>query len=398
MDARAVNGERARFSPRVVDAGLAGFVIVVVVAAIAADVEGEPHPSRWFAFAFAVVLGGLMLWRRDRPVLVLAATLATLFVYYAFGFPPVGVAPPVAAAVYSVAESGRLRVAIGAALGIVTVSFGYRIGEGDEDLTYLLGYELTSAVTLLAAVIALGDAVRSRRTIRADGHRRSVVAERERARETEWRVEQERVRIARELHDVLAHTMSVISIQADLAAEAVDDDLPQARGAIDTIRQTSRRAGKELRAALGAVREPGSAARRPVPGIDDIARLVTVAAESGLVLDVTTTGTPIPLPAVVDAAAHRIVQEAVTNVMRHAHTDHALLHLCYRPDALGITVTDHGTGPIPTGVAVAGYGLVGMRERAHLLGGTLAAGPAPAGGFRVHAEIPLEHRVVEARR
>lgn len=204
------------------------------------------------------------------------------------------------------------------------------------------------------------------------------------------------MRIARELHDVLAHTMSVISIQADLAAETLDDDPPQAREAIYAIRRTSRGAGKELRAAIGAIREPGGSSRRPVPGVGDLARLVTTAAANGLTVDVATSGTPTALPAIVDAAAHRIIQEAVTNVLRHARTDHAQVRLCYRADALDLTATDRGAGcrTVPS----EGYGLVGMRERAHPVGGTLDAGPRPDGGFRVHAELPVARPVAEPAR
>jgi len=376
----------SRLGPRLIDTALAIFVVAVVAAAVWADVEGERHPSPAFAFVFAPVLGGLMWGRRRWPVLVLLATVATLFVYYALGFPPVGVALPIAAAAYSVAESGRLRWAVGVSAGFVLVGTVARYLEGDDDLVYSLGYELPVSVTLLAAVIAFGDAVRSRRSVRDESRRRLLEEGRQREQEAARLVEQERLRIARELHDVLAHTMSVISIQADVAAETLDDEPAQAGDAIATIRQTSRNAGRELRSALGAVRGPHNAARHPVPSLANLDHLVANAATSGLAVEVVVTGDPAPLPAVVDAAAHRIAQEAVTNVLRHAHTDRATIRLCYRPNALHLSVMDNGTS---VRVNDDGHGIVGMRERAELLGGSLTAGPGRDGGFTVAAVLPL---------
>lgn len=334
----------SRFGPRLIDMGLAVFVVVVVAAAIWADVEGERHTSPAFAFVFAPVLGALMWGRRRWPVLVLLATVATLLVYYALGFPPVGVGLPIAAAAFSVAESGRLRWAVGVSAAFVLVGTVARYLEGDDDLGAQLGYELPATVTLLAAVIALGDAVRSRRSIRAQERRRHLAEQRQRGREAARLVEQERLRIARELHDVLAHTMSVISIQADVAAEALDDEPAEARDAIGTIRQTSRHASRELRSALDALREPEDVSRRPVPGVADLDGLVANAATSGLAIDLVVSGSPVRLPTVVDAAAHRIAQEAVTNVLRHAHADRAEIRLWYRTDTLHLSVTDNGAG------------------------------------------------------
>jgi signal transduction histidine kinase len=376
-----------RLGPRLIDAGLAIFVIAVVAAAIWADVEGERHPSPAFAYVFAPVLGGLMWGRRRWPVMVLLATVATLFIYYVLGFPPVGVALPIAAAAYSVAESGRPRWAVGVSTAFVLVGTFARYLEDEDDLVYSLGYELPVSVTLLAAVIAFGDAVRSRRSIRAESRRRLIEEERQREQEGARLVEQERLRIARELHDVLAHTMSVISIQADVAAEALYDEPSQASHAIATIRQTSRDAGREIRSALGAVRGPDDTVRHPVPGLANLDRLVADAATSGLTVEVVVTGDPAPLPAVVDAAAHRIAQEAVTNVLSHAHTVRATIQLCYLRNALHLSVIDDGTSVRVNG---DGYGIVGMRERAQLLGGTLTAGPGFDGGFTVTAVLPLE--------
>src|SRR5262245_34839567 len=161
-----------------------------------------------------------MIGRRRWPVGVLLVTAAGLLVYYMLGYPPVGLAVPVAAALYSAAEAGRLRWAIGTAAGLVAVSTFFRIREGD-DLAYLLGYEFAVTATLMAAVIALGEAVRSRRGWQAELRRQARAADLEREQETAHRVEQERLRIARDLHDVLAHTISIVSLHSDVAREAL---------------------------------------------------------------------------------------------------------------------------------------------------------------------------------
>ncbi|HEX2299087.1 MAG TPA: histidine kinase [Pseudonocardiaceae bacterium] len=390
---------RTQVSPAaVLDIGLGALVFGVLAAAITADL-GSAGPVPDAAYLFAVGFGALMLVRRRWPIGTLLVTTAGLLVYYALEYPPVGLAVPVAAALYSAAEAGRLRWAVGTAAGLVVVSTFFRIREGD-DIAYLLGYELAVTATLMAAVIALGDSVRSRRGWQVELRRQARVAELEREQEAARRVEQERLRIARDLHDVLAHTISIVSLHSDVAREALRVDPDAAQNALHAVRAATNDASRELRATLELLREPGAgASREPPAGLDGLDDLVRSAAEGGLTVRVHTTGEPFALPAVVEAAAHRVVQESITNVLRHAGARTATVELRYAGDALTVRVTDDGsgcagspragsTGPGGSG----GYGIAGMRERVALLGGVLRAGRRPEGGFVVEASFPLPVR------
>jgi signal transduction histidine kinase len=371
--------------PVLADLGLGLVVAGVVAAAVSADVEGRGRLPDVGAYLFALGFGLLMLFRRRWPVGTLLASTGLLGAYYTLDYPPIGLAVPLAAALYTVAEAGRLRWAVGVSALFVTASIYARLAEGD-DPAYLFGYDLAATVLLIAAVIALGEAARARRGWQGEIRRRLRLAADEREREAARRVEEERVRIARELHDVLAHTVSVISIQADVAAEAVRDDPDAAEAALGEIRSSSREAMGELRATLGLLREGATEPRAPVPGLAQLDRVVGAAAESGLDVRVTVEGEPVQLPAVVDAAAHRIVQESITNVLRHAAATRAEVRLGYAPGALTVTVTDDGRGGSANG---AGWGIKGMRERATVLGGELDAGERPGGGFAVTATLPI---------
>jgi signal transduction histidine kinase len=380
--------DRSSRRPTIGDVCLGAFVTIAVAVIITADIAtGAPgnRPIGPVAYSFAIILGGLMVVRRRWPVGTLLGTLGLLALYSKMSYPPVGVAVPTAAAFYSAAERGRTRLAVGAAIAFLVFTTSIRVRQGDERLDILFGYELVTAVTLSGAVIALGDAVRSRRGWQDETTRRQELAEIEHEREAARRVAQERMQIAREVHDVLAHTVSVISIQADVAAEALDDDPAATRNAIRTIRASSSEALSELRSTLRLLRS-SAAPRRPLGGIAQLDRIVGAAEESGLRVEVTVAGEPVTVPGVVDAAAHRIVQEAITNTLRHAGATIVQIDLCYGIEALVVTITDDGKG---TTSATAGFGLTGMAERVEILGGSLRTGAAPDGGFRVEATLPL---------
>ncbi|HEX2132191.1 MAG TPA: sensor histidine kinase [Actinophytocola sp.] len=363
-----------------VDTGLAMLVLVVVGTAITANVgtDGDPGLA---AYAFGALLGGLMLVRRRWPVATLVITAAALLAYYMFGFPPVGLAVPVAAALYSAAEQGRVRWAAGTAVVLLVVSTAVRAGEGD-DLAYLLGLELATSAGLMAAVIALGDSVRSRRGWRAELAKQTEVARLEREREAARRVEQERVRIARDLHDLLGHTVSVISLHTDVAREALRDDPEAAERSLTAARAACSDVVRELRATLRALRGADGA---PVPGLADLDDLAGPVRAAGLDVRVRTTGRPAALSSVADATAYRVVQEALSNVLRHADAGRVTIDVDYREDEVLLTVGDDGRG----GEAAAGWGITGMRERLALLGGSLRTTSPPEGGFVVEAHVPL---------
>ncbi|GAA1241933.1 hypothetical protein GCM10009676_28930 [Prauserella halophila] len=324
---------------------------------------------------------------------MLIVTAVALLGYYMLSYPPIGLAVPVAAAPYSAAECGRLYWACGTALTLLTVSTVVRIGQGDN-LSYVLGLETPTSATLMLAVIALGDSVRSRRGWRAELDRQAAAAALEQEVEATRRVEQERMRIARDLHDLLAHTVSVISLHTDVARETLHDEPATAERSLAAARTACRDAGRELRATVDALRtpdadaedrDPGSADARP--GLDRLGELVDTATAGGLHVEVRTTGTPRALPVVSDVTAYRVVQEALSNVLRHAGATTATVDVDYGEDAVTMRVSDDGRGTVATDPA-GGWGITGMRERLTLLGGTLRIRTRPGEGFDVTARIP----------
>ncbi|MEV6488253.1 histidine kinase [Actinoplanes sp. NPDC051633] len=357
--------------PLPADLHLAGVTTAVVSVAAVAKISPE-RQAGWGTFAFALAFGVILLARRRRPVAVLLVSCAGLLLYYAFGFPPIGLALPVGAALYSAAEQGRLRWAVGAGLGLIVVSTAARAATG-ETLRYLLGFDLPINLALMGAAIALGDGILSRRRFRA-----AVLAAAQADRD--HHVEQERLRVARDVHDVLAHTMSVVSLHADVAAESLDDaDLSSARRALRHIREASSSAGAELRRTVGLVRSPA----RGLEGVDGLAE---VSAAAGIPVRVRVEGTRRALPGEVDQAAYRVVQEAVTNARRHARPDRVEVLIEYAPAKVRIVV--HDDGPASGAASGAGHGLTGMRERVELLGGHVHAGPDRSSGWRVEAVLP----------
>lgn len=210
----------------------------------------------------------------------------------------------------------------------------------------------------------------------------------EREKAARRRADEERLRIARELHDVLAHSISVINVQAGVGLALLDTDPEQARTALTTIKSASKEALGEVRQVLDTLRTPGDAPRAPAPGLDRLPELVDQAAGAGLTVDVTTDGARTTLPPGADLAAFRIVQEALTNVVRHSGSRHARVQLSYGVRMLTLTVDDDGPST-HADAGGSGNGLAGMRERAAALGGTIEAGPRADGGFRVVAELPL---------
>jgi signal transduction histidine kinase len=368
-----------------VDAALGVGVAVVVSVVISAGQGGRQHPDA-AAYLWAVGLGALMLARRRYPRAVLAVSVLGLFAYYAAGYPAVGLAVPVAAALFSAAEAGRLATAIGASLVAVGTSLWFRLLEG-QDVAFVLVYDLVPHVTLMAAAIALGDTLRSRRAQRAQQHELTRLQARQYAQDAERRVHAERLAIARDLHDSLGHTVSVISLHADVAREAVGRDEGAAREALTLIRDAAGRTMRELRATVAVLRAPGEATDRLV-SLSGVEPILRTAREAGIRVIEDIDVAPGTLPATVDAAAHRIVQEAVTNAVRHSGAEH--VHVVARTDgtALALSVTDDGGAVASPGAG--GHGIAGMTERARALGGELTAGARGEGGFSVQALLPLE--------
>jgi signal transduction histidine kinase len=285
---------------------------------------------------------------------------------------------------YAVTVRCRPRIVVGAAA--LTVAGAVFIDPGSTP----------SAVFLTAVAILLGVVIRVRRS----GERQ--LEEQERRHSGERALLEERQRIARELHDVVAHHMSVIAIQAEAAPYKTADPPPELVESFVEIRASALAGLAELRRVLGVLRTSGQDTT-PQPGLADLDALLDSARSGGVSVTVTRSGNPVPLPEGVDLSAYRIVQEALSNAMRHAPGSHVRLHLAYRPDALALEIgNDAALKAVPVLVASGeraaegGQGLVGMRERATMLGGSLEAGPTADGGFRVTAVLPVSPPEEEA--
>ncbi|MFE5537993.1 sensor histidine kinase [Streptomyces sp. NPDC056492] len=225
----------------------------------------------------------------------------------------------------------------------------------------------------------IGDSVRRGRESAAQAH----------ARATEQALTDERLRIARELHDMVAHSIGVIAIQAGVGSRVIETQPAQAREALRAIEATSRETLAGLRRTLVALRRSEPVSTAPAPGLDGIDRLTAAAtADTGVRVDLVWSGERRPLPSDIELAAFRIVQEALTNVVRHADAGSCRVEIAYGPDELALEIADDGRGIPEGGPPGAGFGLTGMRERATLPGGRFEAGPRPGGGFRVAATLP----------
>ncbi|MFE6913936.1 sensor histidine kinase [Streptomyces rubiginosohelvolus] len=245
----------------------------------------------------------------------------------------------------------------------------------------------------------LGDSLRTRRAYFDQLEERAARLEREREAQSKVAVAAERARIARELHDVVAHNVSVMVVQADGAAYVMDAAPDQAKQALETISGTGRQALAEMRRLLGVLRTgdaPESGEYVPQPDVEQIEDLVAQVRQTGLAVDFKVEGTPRPLPSGVELTAYRVVQEALTNTRKHGGPDAgASVRLVYFDDGLGLLIEDDGRGAAHElyedgGADGAGHGMIGMRERVGMVGGTLDAGPRPGGGFRISALLPLK--------
>lgn len=385
--------------PRIQDGALA-----VVVAAVESSllwvyppemlaIEGFTGPT---PLAVMVIVGMSipLVWRRRAPMAVLMASLVMAGLSVALVVPSQMFGP--LAAFYTVAaHTSRSRSL--AAFGGVVVFSGILVWWADGSLT-----NLPIQLIVVGTAWLLGDAQRAR------GEHAALLMERaeqlvvERERSAELAVRQERARIARELHDVVAHTVSVMVVQAAAARRVMPSDLERARAAARQVADTGRQTLQELRRLLGVL-TVGEPAAQPVPqmapqpGLADLDELVGQVAAAPLRVRVRTTGVPRLLASGVDLSAYRIIQESLTNAIKHSGARAVEILLEFRPESLAITVTDDGHGP--PAVPSEGHGLVGMRERAGLVGGSLETGPGPDGGFRVHAILPVEpagHKEVNA--
>jgi signal transduction histidine kinase len=343
--------------------------------------------------ALVDVIGGLLLTlplaaRRRAPIGVAVVFGATAFVNAALGGGLFEGEPPPAAALiagaiafYSAgAYSGDRLARAGVGIGVASVWSAVLVSGNIDAQSFLFSGGLVVVAPWLA-----GRASRSRA-------QRIAALEREQRQRERGAVAEERTRIARELHDVIAHNVGLMVVQAQGARRVLDRDPERAREALETIERTGRAALGEMRRSLGALRKPGSdVPLAPQPGVESLGALLEQARRSGLDVELITEGDPAPLAAALDLSVYRIVQEALTNTLKHAGPVHARVRVRYGGDAVEVEISDDGAPGQPRsgGATDGGHGLVGMRERVALHGGRLHAGERPQGGFVVRASLPL---------
>ncbi|GEC05961.1 two-component sensor histidine kinase [Streptomyces spinoverrucosus] len=358
----------------------------VLATAIALFTDGGRRPDG-FAWVLLLATSVPLVWRRRRPLLMLAVVVVLVGPYHALDYNHMAPAPATYVILYSVAVTGRPLRTLLAGTAVLGISVSVMLTVNAHE-----ALELLRISGWVIAVLFLGVDVRYYRQYVAAIVERAERAERTREEEARRRVAEERLRIARDLHDLLAHSITLIGVQTSVAAHVLTADperLDRAAvaKALDDIAETCRTARGELRTTLEVLREHTPAeARGPLPDLHGLKDLADTARGAGANVELTVRAEQVP-PAV-GAAAYRIVQEALTNAVRHSGRDDVTV--CVRvyegEGALRVDVTDDGTG---AGTGTPGFGLVGMRERARSVGGTLDAGPCRAGGYEVTAVLPL---------
>ncbi|GAA4991066.1 histidine kinase [Yinghuangia aomiensis] len=330
-----------------------------------------------------------LVWRSRAPVTVAVAVVAVEITHLAVASDQLLVPSSSLIALYTVAS--RLPRQRAWPIGLtVAVLLTIALALDGSDEFFAAG--TLASFDLLVLALALGDLTRSRRAHLLALRQRAEQAERTREDEAARRVTAERVRIARDLHDVVAHHITLVNAQAGVAQHLVRTDAEAAYLALGQLKENSRAALDELRATVGLLRQDDDAAesRTPTPTLADLDNLAASFRHTGLPVDVTVTGTPRPPSPSVELAAYRIAQEALTNTAKHAGPDaHARVRLDYGDAALRLEITNTGEVVPPSAITTSGHGLIGMRERAAASGGILTAGPRPGGGFCVSAELPL---------
>ncbi len=345
--------------------------------------------------AFVLVAAAFLplTFRRRFPLSILAITSIAAAAYELTSNPPsmVIVAPLVA--LYTVGTLRDRRTLIIAATLSATLAVAVSL-----PWVYTTGFwsNLVRILSTYGIAMALGEATRNRRAYVAEVERRAADAEQNREEEARRRVDEERLRIARELHDVTAHSLSIVAVQSGAALHVLDTDPAAVRKALEAIRRTSKDALDELRAMLGVLRRPGDkdAPLAPVPGLNRVGELVAPLLEAGYEIHQDVASDIGEIPTVVDFSAYRIVQEALTNVVRHAGMCAVDLNVRREVDTLVVHVEDDGHSPTEPELA-QGHGLTGMRERAIALGGTFEAGTRAGGGFAITARLPLATKAGE---
>jgi signal transduction histidine kinase len=416
------------FGIRIVDVVITLLVILAIEVNVTVGTGPGAVPLNLTAHLLGAALALPILFRQRYPFRVMLATAALIFLYYIFARRNISPAPLFAVPFYDAAVAGYL--AWGAAIGAGFMAVGLFVVElSTREGLATLASDFLPQIAVLALGLALGETVRSRRALAAETATRLRLAEEERAAEAGRLVAEERLRIARELHDTVAHSMATITVQAGSALHLLTGgggttrphipnesafyprvrapgpvaDAETLRAALTAIRETSKGALIDMRSVLGQLRrsdpmdpQVGTTTAAPAgTGLDRLAALRDAVTAAGAPVTVTVEGEQVPLPAETDHSAYRILQESLTNVLRHAGPG-ATAEVClrYQPGLLTITVTDDGKAAADDGTSLSGsttssHGIQGMRERAASVGGELTAGPLSGGGFQVRAMLPV---------
>ncbi len=331
---------------------------------------------------FIVVASAALAFRRRYPIVVAVITLVVTVLHYLLDDPDGAMIITFIIALYTLASEGLLLVAGAVSVvALVATTYGeYGTGEspiGTPAFVLLVGW--------FVAAVAVGAVARNRRDYLREVQERARDAERNREESLQRKAIEERLRIARELHDVLGHNISMINVQAGAALHGAERDPALAADALAAIKESSREALQELRNTLGVLRQVDTEApTSPPPGLNRLGALTRRCEAAGIEAEVIISGEERELPAAIDLAAYRIIQEALTNVIRHADARHVAVRVGYTDHDVSVDVEDDGRG----GPAETGSGIHGMAERARAIGGALDVGERPEGGFRVSARLP----------
>ncbi|MGO9160704.1 MAG: sensor histidine kinase [Streptosporangiaceae bacterium] len=382
----------ARRHPQVADVTIAAALFAVTLLTTATGPANWRGQLSLGAVAAAGAAYGALVWRQRWPWLTLAVAAAGAEVYMALSHADVGVFGAPLIALYTVADTAGARRSAVTVGGLIVLALA-----GVHAVLHpsqWLSPENLVLASLGGLAVAAGDASRSRRAYIAEVEERARRAERDREQEARRRVTEERLRIARDLHDVIGHHIALINVQAGVADHVLENQPDQARQALTHIRRASRAALGDLRDTVGLLRQPGEAAAplEPVAGLAGLEELVGSFVRSGLRVGHQIDGEVRPIPAAADLTAYRVIQESLTNVSKHAADATATVWLSYQNAALRIVVEDDGNGVPPTPGSAehgVGHGITGMRERVTASGGQLIVCRKPHRGFLVSATLPL---------
>jgi signal transduction histidine kinase len=380
-----------RIDPLIFDSAFAALLLLLGVLSIAYGVVDAQHPRQPDVLAYVLTVAGFgsLVLRRRQPIAVVSVAAVSATLYSWREYPENGLPIACLVALYTVATISPRRHAQLVGLAFVVIILGLSVAGAQ-------GLDAAGAVSNLAmfgVAYAAGSYMRVRRAYTAQLELRAAELEENQRREAEQAVAEERLRIARELHDVVAHAMSVVAVQSGVAAHVIEQRPDEAKHMLQNINTTSREALDEMRRMLGVLRSDGDdpAALAPAPTLGDLSSLIATVRGTGVEVRLRVEGEAAELAPGLDLTAFRIVQEALTNVVKHAGKASVEVLVRYEPDGVCVQVTDDGRGAAsaadvhPPG---DGHGLIGMRERVDLYGGSLDAGPRAGGGFRIAATLP----------